>query len=55
MMQQLKGTIRYTFEQISRGGRVLIYTANPQAPGAIHDFLRFQVREHHTGDRFKVH
>ena len=54
VMQRLKGEIWYTFEETPRGGRVVIKTANPQALDAIHDFLRFQVREHQTGDSLKV-
>ncbi|MBI4455950.1 MAG: hypothetical protein HY644_08635 [Acidobacteria bacterium] len=53
VMQRLKGDIRYTFEQTPQGGRVVIYTANSQALDAIHQFLRFQVSEHQTGDSLK--
>ena len=49
-MQRFKGDIRYTFEPTPQGGRVLINTANLEALDAIHQFLRFQVREHQTGD-----
>ena len=54
VMQRLKGNIRYTFEETPQGGRVLINTTNSQALNAIHEFLRFQVREHQTGDSLKV-
>jgi predicted RNase H-like nuclease (RuvC/YqgF family) len=50
VMQRLKGDIRYAFEQTPQGGRVVISTANLQALDAIHQFLRFQVSEHQTGD-----
>ena len=50
VMQSLKGDIHYTFEETPQGGRVLVNTANQQALDAIHKFLRFQVREHVTGD-----
>ncbi|HVA95409.1 MAG TPA: hypothetical protein VNI36_10970 [Candidatus Dormibacteraeota bacterium] len=53
-MQRLKGDIHYTFQQTPQGGRVLIRTANTQALTAIYQFLRFQVREHQTGDSGKV-
>jgi hypothetical protein len=53
VMQRLKGDIRYTFEQTPRGGRVVINTSNPPALDAIHQFLRFQVSEHQTGDSLK--
>ena len=54
VMHRLKGDIHYTFEQTTQGGRVLIKTANPQALDAIHEFLRFQVKEHKTGDSLNV-
>jgi hypothetical protein len=53
-MERLKGDIRYTFVPTPLGGRVLIRTANTQALTAIHQFLRFQIREHQTGDSAKV-
>lgn len=42
--------ISYTFEEIAEGGRVRIKTTNPDALKAVHDFLRFQITDHHTGD-----
>jgi hypothetical protein len=32
------------------GGRVRIHTSNARAVQAIHEFLRFQITEHQTGD-----
>jgi hypothetical protein len=49
-MQRLKATITYTFEATERGGVVRIATSNADARDAIHDFLRYQIREHVTGD-----
>ena len=54
VMQELKGEIRYNFEEIDRGAAVLISTKNPTALKAIHDFLRFQIKEHKTGDSLEV-
>ena len=34
----------------SSGGRVVIRTADRQAKAAIQEFLRYQIREHATGD-----
>ena len=50
VMQELKGEIKYDFEEIDRGAAVRISTKNPAALKAIHDFLRFQIKEHKTGD-----
>ncbi len=53
-MQRLKADIRFTFEELPQGGRVLINTTNHQALDAIHEFIRFQIREHQTGDNLTV-
>ena len=50
VMQELKSEIKYEFEEIDRGAAVRISTKNPKALKAIHDFLRFQIKEHKTGD-----
>src|ERR1041385_4509416 len=54
VMQELKGEIDYNFEEIERGAAVRISTKNPTALKAIHEFLRFQIKEHKTGDPLKV-
>src|ERR1043165_1725016 len=50
VMQDLKSEITYKYEEIDRGAAVRISTTNPRALKAIHDFLRFQIKEHKTGD-----
>lgn len=54
VMQDLRGEIRFTFEEIERGGRVRIATKNERAREAVHAFLRFQIEDHRTGDSTKV-
>ncbi len=54
VMQELKGEIGYDFEEIDRGAAVRISTKNPAALKAIHDFLRFQIKEHKTGDALEL-
>src|SRR5207248_6576353 len=49
-MKRLREKIRYTYEETPAGARVVIKTTDPSALDAIHDFLRYQIREHHTGD-----
>ena len=51
VMKDKHAEISYTFEELSTGGRVHITTTNPDALKAIHEFLRFQIEDHHTGDR----
>lgn len=49
-MKRLKADIIYTLETIEFGARVRIATANPEAVEAIHGFLRYQIKDHQTGD-----
>lgn len=49
-MTRLKSSLNYAAENLPNGGRVRITTANSEGLKAVHDFLRFQIREHKTGD-----
>jgi len=49
-MKLMKLAIHYTYKEMSTGGRVRIKSDDPIAVAAIHDFLRFQITEHQTGD-----
>jgi hypothetical protein len=49
-LRRLKAEIAYTYEETDTGGKVLISTANPKALKAVHEFLRFQIDDHQTGD-----
>ena|SRR5438132_4297460 len=49
-MKKLRRDIKYHYSEIESGGRVRITTKNRQALAAVHQFLRFQIREHKTGD-----
>ena len=49
-MQRLKGDLSYKYFETDRGGKVLISAANPETLKAVHEFLRFQIEEHQTGD-----
>jgi hypothetical protein len=49
-MKDKRAEIFYLFEELPTGGRVRIKTANADALKAIHDFLRFQIEDHHPGD-----
>ena len=53
-MTKLKGEIKYTYEASPRGGRVVIATSSPEALAAVHEFLRFQIKDHNTGDPLTV-
>ena len=42
--------IAYSFEEIERGGVVKMVTASPALRDAVREFLRFQIKDHQTGD-----
>jgi hypothetical protein len=52
-MKRLKSQIKYEFESMDLGGRVKISSSSREAIDAVHDFLRFQINDHQTGDRLK--
>jgi hypothetical protein len=47
-MKAHKEAISYTYEETPRGGRVRIQTSQSDALAAVHAFLDYQVKEHHT-------
>jgi aminoglycoside/choline kinase family phosphotransferase len=50
VMQRLKNEITFSIHEITKGSEVRIHTKNQEALKAIHDFLRFQIEDHKTGD-----
>lgn len=54
IMKKLKDQITYSFEETPRGATVHISTKNAEALQAIYEFLRFQIKEHKTGDSLEV-
>jgi hypothetical protein len=53
-MQRKKSAISYQFESTESGGRVRITAKSTDAVRAVHDFLRYQIAEHATGDPLTV-
>jgi hypothetical protein len=53
-MNLMKSAIRYIYEEMPSGGKVRIKSDDPVAVAAIHDFLRFQITDHQTGDSLEV-
>jgi len=53
-MTKLKDQIHYRYESAENGGRVVISSADAEAVAAIHEFLKFQITEHQTGDALGV-
>jgi hypothetical protein len=54
LMTQLKDTIDYSYEEVSDGARIVIHSKNEEAQNAIHEFLKFQIQDHRTGDPLNV-
>ncbi len=49
-MKAKRQAMKFSFQRLDRGGRVVIRTDDVDALAALHEFLRFQIREHRTGD-----
>jgi hypothetical protein len=49
-LQRLKDRIKYEYKATDSGGRVTITTSDKQALQGVHEFLRYQIKEHKTGD-----
>jgi hypothetical protein len=50
VMKEKHAEISYSLEELPAGSRVRIKTTNRDALKAVHDFLRFQIADHHTED-----
>ena len=53
-MKRKKASIEWKFEETETGGRVRITSKDSEALSAIHEFLRFQIEDHQTGDPIAV-
>ena len=49
-MAARKAAIRHEYVETANGGRVNIFTSNRETLDAVHEFLKFQIAEHKTGD-----
>jgi hypothetical protein len=49
-MQAQRASITYTYEDLPHGGAVRIVTGDGHALAAVHEFLQYQIKEHHTKD-----
>jgi hypothetical protein len=50
VLKQRKDKVTYRYAETPLGGRVDIVTTDPAALEALHQFLRYQIQEHRTGD-----
>jgi hypothetical protein len=46
--------IDWNYEETATGGRVRITTKDARALAAIHEFLKFQIEDHRTGDPTEI-
>ena len=53
-MKRLRNAIEYKLESTEKGARIRITSKDPDALRAIHEFLRFQITDHQTGDSPEV-
>jgi hypothetical protein len=53
-MAKLKAKISFKYNETPNGGRVDITTTDKAALEAVHEFLKFQIADHKTGDTLDV-
>ena len=53
-MARLKDAVHWELKEVPRGARINISTDNRDALNAVHEFLRFQIADHKTGDSTAV-
>lgn len=53
-LQRLMAQITYTFEPTEGSGVVRIATSSAEALNEVHEFVRYQIKEHNTGDPITV-
>jgi hypothetical protein len=53
-MAELKSRLRYIYVETAGGGRLDVFTTDADALAAVHEFMRFQIRDHGTGDTTAV-
>jgi hypothetical protein len=49
-MSRLKDQLHWTLSETPRGARLTVAADNKAALDAVHEFLRFQIQDHQTGD-----
>jgi hypothetical protein len=54
-MTRLKDQLHWQLLETPRGARIVVTADNKEALDALHEFLRFQIQDHQTGDCPMVH
>jgi hypothetical protein len=55
VMSKLKDQLHWELQETARGAKIAIVADNEPALRAVHEFLRFQIADHKTGDCPMVH
>lgn len=55
VLKELGARVSYTYEELDRGARVRFITSDKRGIEAVHEFMRFQIEDHRTGDTTHVH
>lgn len=50
ILREKRSEVRWRYEDLPSGGRVVASTKDKEALAALHEFLRFQIADHRTGD-----
>ena len=53
-MKAAGAALTYVYEQTEKGGAIRISGSTPGAVAAVHEFLKFQIKDHGTGDPLVV-
>ena len=53
-MKRLRDRIGYAYADLPGGGRVRITTRHASALSAVHEFLKYQITDHKTGDALQI-
>ena len=53
-MSRMRDRIAYAYNDVPQGGRLRITTRHVRALSSVHEFLRYQITDHKTGDPLQV-
>jgi hypothetical protein len=53
-LRRLRAKVGYSFGVLPNGGQVVVASKDREAVAAVHEFLRFQIQDHRTGDSLEV-
>ena len=54
VMTARKASLRWKYQELPNGAKLSVSTRDPEALAAVHEFLRFQIEDHRTGDSTEV-